>query len=159
MSHSLNTLVAHSSNNASARSQNSIGIASATWSIALLPGLAKDDAARFIDHEILTTADLLKRVKSQAQRNQVASDLQVPIRQLNKWVALADLARVPSVGCEYSGLLLHAGIASPTQLAQTSIGQLHRQLLRLYVSTMQRRDLCPTADYVGLWIQQAQRLR
>jgi predicted flap endonuclease-1-like 5' DNA nuclease len=150
--------VSHSSN-ASARSQKSTGITSATWSIELLPGLATDDVARLNDREILTTSDLLQRGKTQEQRNLLASDLQVPIRQLNKWVALADLARIPSVGCEYSGLLLHAGIASPAQVAQMSIGQLHRQLLRLYVSTMQRRDLCPPADYIGLWIQQAKHLR
>lgn len=149
--------MAHSSN--PSRSQKSSGIASANWSILLLPGLAADDVTRLTGHEILTTSDLLQRGKTQDQRNLLASDLQVPIRQLNKWVALADLARIPSVGCDYSGLLLHAGIASPNQLAQTSIGQLHRQLLRLHVSTMQRRDLCPSVDYIGLWIQQAQNLR
>lgn len=156
MSHSdVNTLVAHSSNHAPKRT----GIASASWPIDQLPGLVADDANRLLDREILTTLDLLKQGRTQDKRNLLATDLQVPIRQLNKWVALADLARIPSVGCEYAGLLLHAGIASPSQLAQTSIGQLHRQLLRLYVSTMQRRDLCPSPDYIGLWIQQSQNLR
>jgi predicted flap endonuclease-1-like 5' DNA nuclease len=133
-------------------------LVSASWAIAQLPGLATDDATRLIDHEILTTLDLLKLSQTQDKRNRLATHLQVPIRQLNKWVALADLARIPSVGCEYAGLLLHAGIASPTQLAQTSIAVLHRQLLRLHVSTMRRRDLCPSTDSVGLWIQQAKHL-
>ncbi|MBD2081454.1 DUF4332 domain-containing protein [Leptolyngbya sp. FACHB-17] len=140
-------------------SKKSAGIPSASWEIDLLPGLAADDATRLNDRHIHTTLDLFKLGKTQDQRNLLATELQVPIRQLNKWVALADLARIPSVGCEYAGLLLHAGIASPLQLGQTSIGQLHRQLLRLYVSTMQRRDLCPTTDYIGLWIHQARSLR
>lgn len=134
-------------------------IASASWAIDQLPGLADDDSARLLDREIHTTLDLFKLGNTQDKRNQLATELQVPIRQLNKWVALSDLARIPSVGCEYAGLLLHAGIASPPQLAQMSIGQLHRQLLRLHVSTMQRRDLCPSTDYIGLWIQQARLLR
>ncbi|MCU0549797.1 MAG: DUF4332 domain-containing protein [Leptolyngbya sp. Prado105] len=146
--------MAHSSSNAPKRSR----LASASWSITQLPGLAADDATRLTDREILTTLDLLKLGKTQDKRNLLASDLQIPIRQLNKWVAFADLARIPSVGCEYAGLLLHAGIASPTQLAQASIAQLHRQLLRLHVSTLQRRDLCPSTDYIGLWIRQAQHL-
>lgn len=148
--------MAHSS---STPSKKPSGIASASWAIDLLPGLATDDTTRLIDRQIHTTLDLLKLGRTQDQRNLLATELQVPIRQLNKWVALADLARIPSVGCEYAGLLLHAGISTPSQLAQTSIGQLHRQLLRLYVSTMQRRDLCPTTDYIGLWIQQARILR
>jgi hypothetical protein len=134
-------------------------MASASWAIDLLPGLAADDVARLVDREIQTTSDLLNLGKTQDQRNVLATELQTPIRQLNKWVALADLARIPSVGCEYCGLLLHAGIASPLQLAHSSIGQLHRQLLRLHVSTLRRRDLCPTPDYIGLWIQQARLLR
>ncbi|MBW4443156.1 MAG: DUF4332 domain-containing protein [Plectolyngbya sp. WJT66-NPBG17] len=150
--------MAHSSN-ASPPSKKPSGIASASWAIDLLPGLAADDATRLLDREIHTTLDLVKLGGTQDKRNLLANELHVPIRQLNKWVALANLARIPSVGCEYAGLLLHAGIASPAQLSQTSIGQLHRQLLRLHVSTMQRRDLCPTTDYLGLWIQQARILR
>ncbi|NEO63853.1 MAG: DUF4332 domain-containing protein, partial [Moorea sp. SIO4G2] len=44
---------------------------------------------------------------------------------VNKWVALADLARIPSIGCQYCGLVLHAGICSLTQLAQTPPGLFH----------------------------------
>ncbi len=150
--------MAHSSN-ASTPPKKSPGIASANWAIELLPGLASADATRLVDREIFTTLDLLKLGRTQDQRNLLANELQVSIRPLNKWVALADLARIPSVGCEYCGLLLHSGIASPLQLSQSSIGQLHRQLLRLHVSTMQRRDLCPTLDDIGLWIQQARILR
>jgi hypothetical protein len=53
-------------------------------------------------------------------------------------------------------MLLHVGIASVSQLSQMSTHKLHQQILKLQVSTMRRRDLCPTVDLVNKWIQQAQ---
>ena len=74
---------------------------------------------------------------------------------INKWIALADLARVPSIGIQYCGLLLHAGVGSVVQLAQIPTHRLHKQILRLQVATMQRSDLCPAVDIVQQWIQEA----
>ncbi|GBE73470.1 hypothetical protein myaer87_06970 [Microcystis aeruginosa NIES-87] len=60
---------------------------------------------------------------------------------------MAELASIPAVGCQYCGLLVHAGIASIPQLAQVSIQQLHRQILRFQVANLQRRDLTQCATY------------
>ena len=68
---------------------------------------------------------------------------------------MAELASIPAVGCQYCGLLVHAGIASIPQLAQTSIQQLHRQILRFQVANLQRRDLCPDIAMMLAWIEQA----
>ena len=76
----------------------------------------------------------------------------------NKWVALADLARIPSVGCQYCGVLLHVGIISVGQLAQTPLPRLHQQILQLQVATTQRRDLCPSRSEMQVWINQARSL-
>jgi predicted flap endonuclease-1-like 5' DNA nuclease len=84
--------------------------------------------------------------------------LPIKVQYVNKWVALADLARVPGIGCQYCGLLLHAGICSVTQLAQTPAHKLHQQILRLQVATLQRRDLCPHVEEVAGWIKQARML-
>jgi len=54
--------------------------------------------------------------------------------------------------------LLHAGICSVTQLAQTPAHKLHQQILRLQVATLQRRDLCPHVEEVAGWIKQARML-
>jgi Domain of unknown function (DUF4332) len=49
-------------------------------------------------------------------------------------------------------------VASVVQLAATPIYRLHKQILRLQVATMQRRDLCPAVEVVQQWIQQAKLL-
>ena len=128
---------------------------SADWSIDQLPGLSTDDRSRLVACGIHTTLQLLQQGKTPEERGTLASQLQIPIRHVNKWVALADLARIPGVGCQYCGLLLHAGVASPTQLAKTPLDRLHRQMLKLQVATLQRRDLCPGIGEVEQWSRQA----
>jgi hypothetical protein len=83
----------------------------------------------------------------------------VPERYIKKWVILAELARLPSVGCTYSGLLLHAGIISVSQLADSTAPMLYTRIQRLHVKTMQRTNLCPSADQVSTWIQQAKQMQ
>jgi hypothetical protein len=128
------------------------------WAVEQLPGLSPGDQARLHDGGIHTTQQLLQRTKTPAQRQSLAAEMQLHLQHIQKWAALASLAQVPSVGCQYCGLLLHAGISSPAQLAQTSLPRLHRQILKLQVSTMQRQDLCPTLSQVAGWIEQARQL-
>lgn len=128
------------------------------WAIELLPGLSAQDQTKLIDCGIHTTFQLLQTTKTPLQRQALASHLQIHIQHINKWAALANLARIPAVGCTYCGLLLHAGISSPRQLAQTPLPRLHRQILKLQVAMMQRQDLCPGLDEVAQWIEQAKHL-
>ncbi|MEQ8385351.1 MAG: DUF4332 domain-containing protein [Coleofasciculus sp. A1-SPW-01] len=123
-----------------------------------LPGLSKEDWTKLQQQGITTTAQLLKVANNRQSKQALANQLQIKAQYVHKWVALADLARVPSVGYDYCGLLLHAGIISVKQLAQTPTHKLHQQILRLQVATMQRRDLSPTVDQVAAWIQQARQL-
>ncbi|MBW4422075.1 MAG: DUF4332 domain-containing protein [Myxacorys californica WJT36-NPBG1] len=134
-------------------------VPSANWPIDELPGIAAADLKRLHAQGIRTTFNLLSLGYTPEKRNILASSLEIHIRHINKWIALADLARIPGVGCQHCGLLLHAGVASPAQLSQTPIAGLHRQILKLQVAMMQRRDLCPTPDQIAQWVQQAQRLR
>ncbi|MGE5657181.1 MAG: DUF4332 domain-containing protein [Actinomycetota bacterium] len=128
------------------------------WPIAQLPGLSNQSQSQLQKYGIVTTRQLLQTTQTPDQRLALANQLQVHIQYVNKWVALADLARIPSVGCQYCGLLLHAGVASAIQLAGIPVHRLHQQILRLQVATMQRRDLCPTLEQVHNWVQQAQTL-
>lgn len=125
------------------------------WRIEQLPGLSAENQAGLRDCGIKTTLQLLQQASSPVQRQALATQLQIHIQHINKWVALADLSRLPGVGCEYCGLLLHAGIASCAQLAQTPVERIHQQILRLQVATLQRRDLCPTRGAIAQWIDQA----
>lgn len=126
------------------------------WSIEQLPGLSHQHQSQLLECGITTTGQLLRQASTPTARQQLATRLQIKIQYLNKWVALAELARIPSVGCQYCGLLLHAGVCSVSQLSQIPPHRLHQQILRLQVAMMQRRDLCPSVELVQQWIQQAQ---
>ncbi|BAZ39833.1 hypothetical protein NIES4101_57900 [Calothrix sp. NIES-4101] len=130
-------------------------ISSCDWLIEELPGLNAEEQLRLQDCGISTTRQLIIKGKTPQSRIELANQLHINLKYVNKWVALADLARVPSVGTQYCGLLLHAGIGSVIQLAQIPTHRLHQQVLRLQVATMQRRDLCPAVDIVQQWTQQA----
>ena len=133
-------------------------MATSAYPLEQLPGLSSAHALGMARLG-LTSTDQLRRYGVSMERRQIlAQRLQVPLRYVTKWVILADLARVPAVGCQFNGLLLHAGITSVSQLASCSVQRLYTQLRRLHVATLQRNDLCPTADQVNLWIRQAQGL-
>jgi hypothetical protein len=129
------------------------------WPMANLPGINTDDCRRLDDLELGTTRLFLAQSRTPEQQAGLAQKLQLHRHHIQKWRALASLAVVPSVGCEYTGLLLHAGVASVGQLGDLVPGQLYRQVLRLQVAVFRSRDRCPNAAVVDLWIQQAKQLR
>ncbi len=131
---------------------------SSYWPIEQLPGLNKGNQEQLKSLGINNTEVLLNSTKTQANKQSLANQLKSPVQLINKWLALADLARVPTVGCDYCGLILHSGIISVKQLAKTSVSSLHRQILKLQVATLQRKDLCPSPDVVQTWINEAQKL-
>lgn len=128
------------------------------WKIEQLPGLSAQDQAQLLECGVETTLQLLQRTSTLVCRKKLANQLQVHIQHVNKWAALADLSRVPGVGCQYCGLLLHAGISSTAQLSEAPPCRLHQQILKLQVAMLQRKDLCPTVDQVVQWVQQARSL-
>lgn len=128
------------------------------WSIEQLPGLTTGEIAQLKACGINTTGELLEKGRSPQLQQILANQLKIPVQYVRKWGSLADLARLPSVGLLYCGLLLHAGITSVSQLSQTHVQRLRQQILRLQVATMQRRDLCPTIDNLQQWIKEARSL-
>ncbi|HEY9889276.1 MAG TPA: DUF4332 domain-containing protein [Candidatus Obscuribacterales bacterium] len=125
------------------------------WPLQDLPGLSPEQVAHLHQHGLQTTYDLLQQARSPQALQNLAQQLNLPLRYVQKWVALADLARLPSVGCQYCGLLLHSGILSMTQLSTVAPGRLHSQIRKLHTMTMQRSDLCPTPSQVVGWVQEA----
>ena len=128
------------------------------WSIGDLPGLNDVEQTLLQELGITTTGQLLAVAPDAATKQQLAVKLCFKIQYVNKLVALADLARLTGVGCQYNGLLLHTGIISVKQLAQMPAHKIHQQLLKLHVATMQRRDLCPDLAQIQNWIKQAREL-
>ncbi|MGI8934694.1 DUF4332 domain-containing protein [Leptolyngbya sp. BC1307] len=131
---------------------------SANHSIAHLPGLSEPQIEQLSALGISTTFDLLRQGNSLSQRQQLSRQLDTHIKHINKWTALANLARIPGVGCQHCGLLLHAGVSTPQQLAAMSVQQLHPQLRRFQVQLLNRADLAPDTAQVATWIQQAKSL-
>lgn len=128
------------------------------WPIHQLPGLSSDNCSQLLECGITTTRQLLQVANTPPTKQALASKLQIHTQYVHKWVALAELASIPSVGCQHCGLLLHAGVASVAQLAQIPVHRLHQQILRMQVAMMQRRDLCPSVDEVQEWVVQAKML-
>jgi hypothetical protein len=126
------------------------------WPIGDLPGLQSHDCSALTDLGITTTRQLLAVTTDTASKQQLATNLGAKIQYVNKLVALADLSRLPGIGCQYNGLLIHTGVISVKQLAQMPAHRIHQQLLKLHVATLQRRDLCPDLGLVQGWIKQAQ---
>ena len=131
---------------------------SSNWKIQQLPGLNAQNQAQLAEVGIYTTQQLLSQGSTTTKRQMLSNQLQVHIQHVNKWIALADLSCVPSVGCQYCGLLLHAGVSSTEQLAQTPLHRLHNQIRRFQVTHFRRADLCPDAGLVAEWIRQARSL-
>jgi len=124
-------------------------------SIDQLPGLSAPQIAQLNSCGIVTTFDLLRQGNRLEQRQQLSKQLGANIKYVNKWVALANLARIPGVGCAHCGLLLHAGVSTPQQLSSMTVQRLHPQLMRLQVQLFNRADLAPSVGQVAGWIEQA----
>ena len=128
------------------------------WPIEQLPGLSDRHKEGLKKCGITTTGQLLRTANTPETKLALAHQLGIHIQYMNKWVALAELAGIPTVGCQYSGLLLHAGVGSVKLLAEMPAYKVHQQILRIQVAMMQRKDLCPTPDRVAQWVQQARLL-
>ncbi|MGB3297408.1 MAG: DUF4332 domain-containing protein [Phormidesmis sp.] len=133
-------------------------VKSANHSIADLPGLSHSQVHQLNAIGIKTTFDLLRQGNSVVQRQQLSKKLHANIKHINKWAALANLARIPGIGCQHCGLLLHAGVSTPQQLSTMSVQRLHPQLLRLQVQLFNRADRAPNVAQVAAWIEQAREM-
>ncbi len=128
------------------------------WSIDKLPGISHKDQNLLISNGIYTTKDLLAKVRTTQDKSALANKLQINLKYINKWSALADLARIPAVGWEHCGALLHSGVGSVAQLKQTHLGKLHSHIKRLYVANTRNKNLSPSVEQVQKWIEQAKLL-
>ncbi|OYQ66829.1 hypothetical protein B9G53_03030 [Pseudanabaena sp. SR411] len=132
---------------------------SLNFPIDQLPALSTEDCQKLKDHAITNTCTLLQKAgRNKAQKEELAIALGVRFQLLTKWIAFADLARIPAVGCQHCGVIVHSGIVSVEQLAQTPLDKLHKQIMRLQVQNFNRADLCPDIGEMSIWIKQAQQL-
>ena len=134
-------------------------LSSMNFSIDQLLGLSAEDCQKLRSYGITTTHTLIQKAgRSRSQKEALANAIGVRFQLLTKWLAFADLARIPAVGCQHCGAIVHSGIVSLEQLSQTPLDKLHKQILRLQVQNFQRADLCPDLGEMSVWIKQAQQL-
>jgi hypothetical protein len=134
-------------------------ISSLNFPIEKLTGLSAEDCQKLKDHGIQTTRGLLKKAGfKRSEKEAFAIAIGVRLQLLTKWLAFADLARIPAVGLQHCGIIVHSGIVSLEQLSQTPIDKLHKQILRLQVQQFRRADLCPDIAEMAIWVKQAQQL-
>ncbi|MGI0481041.1 DUF4332 domain-containing protein [Geminocystis sp. CENA526] len=126
--------------------------------IALLPGITSIDLKNLKNLGIDTNLALLKYGCDRPKQQELAIKMGVNLKNVLKWIALADLSRLESVGNQYCGLILHSGVISCRQLAQTSVPQLHRQILKLQVSHFGTKKECPPLSLVKTWVKEARQL-
>ncbi|MDB9315940.1 DUF4332 domain-containing protein [Spirulina sp. CS-785/01] len=137
---------------------NTQNIPKNSFPLSQLPGIPQEITDKCAASNLTHTHTLLQHCTTPKAIETLANQLQIPTPQLKKWVVMANLAQLESVGCEYCGLLLHAGIISPSQLAQTSFPRLHQQIIRFQVATTRRRDLAPSLQTVQQWVKEARSL-
>ncbi len=62
------------------------------WTIDKLPGISQKDYELLLSNGINNTKDLLAQAKNTQGKQALASKLQINLKYINKWTALADLA-------------------------------------------------------------------
>ncbi|MEM1369428.1 MAG: DUF4332 domain-containing protein [Cyanobacteria bacterium P01_H01_bin.15] len=127
----------------------------ADWPLENLPGLKAPEYKQLLSLGLKTTQDLLRATGQSSQVLAIAKRLELKPSYVQKWSALANLAQIPSVGCQYAGLILHSGIVSIAQLAEVPPVQLHRRLMRLELGLTRDRTRCPSQAVMHQWRQEA----
>ena len=84
-------------------------IKSTYWKIEQLPGVSSQEVAQLRSVNILNTQILLEQTQTQEMKIALAARLGLSLPNVNKWVVLADLARIPSIGCYYCGYYCISG--------------------------------------------------
>lgn len=129
------------------------------WKIDQLPGISVKDQKQLRILGINNTQDLLKQTPTLDHQQSLANQLKISVRYVKKWVAMASLAQIPSVGCRYCGLLIHCSILSISQLASTPLPTLQRQIQKLYLVTQQKREEQPPTGMIQTWLKEARILQ
>lgn len=120
-----------------------------------LPGISPIDIKSLKSLGINTNLELLKFTVNDQKQKELALKIGVNLKNVLKWVALADLSRVESVGSQYCGLILHSGVISTAQLSEVYPPKLYDKVIRLQVATLRRKDLCPSIGLVQTWVKEA----
>lgn len=134
-------------------------VESAELPLEQISAVSAETAEKLQQLGLATNLDLLRSAGMKSQRPTLAEQVGVTVQQVNRWVVLADLTRVPSVGVVYADFLLQIGICSTLQLANMSMGDLQRQVTRYQMPILKQASLCPGMGLIATWSTQAKQLK
>jgi len=128
-----------------------------SMSIKDIEGIGPIYAERLASAGVHTTAQLLERASTSAERMRLADEARLGEDQVTLWSHQADLARVSGVGEEFSGLLVRAGITTVPKLAFRNPERLHTELVAYNAEHQLVRRL-PSVSELGAMIAHAKTL-
>lgn len=116
-------------------------------------------ARRLQNMGIETLEELLAAGRNKEGRKAVATEVQVTIRTITRWVSIADLSRVNGIHIKYAKLLQNAGIKCVQDLASANPADLHIRLDALNRYGRKHVDRVPAVSRITCWIATAKETR
>jgi len=97
--------------------------------VRAIQGVGPERSASLATAGIVTRQELLDRGATPEGRAEVAEQSQLSEKLITSWVSAVDLSRVPGVGPQTAELLVAAGVATVTDLAQQDATALHEKMV------------------------------
>jgi predicted flap endonuclease-1-like 5' DNA nuclease len=119
-----------------------------------IEGIGPAYAERLADEEVRTTNELLERGRTEKGSKELASATGAKPVQVKRWVAMADLLRVPGIDPQAAELLVAGGIESVEDLARAAGGLLARKLAPV-AADIRVAGPAPTPAAAAAWVAAA----
>lgn len=125
--------------------------------LSTLHGGSSDAVTALAKRGIANTLTLLQHATTQADRRELSSTIEVPLKDIEELVSYADLSRITDIKGKRGRLLLEAGVRSMQQLRLSDPEELMRHLAAVVEATgIVRR--APTLTETRYWVKQAKEL-
>jgi uncharacterized membrane protein len=126
-------------------------------SLAYIEGIGKVYSKKLHTAGITNVDELLEKGSTPKGRKEIIKATGISEKRLLRWVNMADLYRVQSIGKEYADLLEAAGVDTVPELAQRAPASLLEKMTAANAQKKLVRRL-PTISQVENWVAQAKSL-
>ena len=126
------------------------------YNIIDIEGIGPKYAEALKKNGITKTDDLLKIKQKNVE--DMAKKIDVPKKNLDKWIEMADLMRIKGVAEEYSEALNHIGIDSVKEFKHRNAANTLTKLEELDKEFPDKLRKLPNVDMISEWIAEAKKL-
>lgn len=95
------------------------------------PGLNTDTITKLNDAGIKNTAHLFKKIKTPEDRETLASELDIPPKEILELAKLTDLVRIKWVGPIFARIFLDSGTDTALKISQADAKPLYKDLVKI----------------------------